>query len=183
MAVMRWGLLIALAVLNTAFLLIGFRYWQMLAIDAGVALAWLVLTGLRKHHAPSMFAARITGALFDLGLDARKLDDRLHKKLQIETLAVFGATKGQYSHHHFAVRFFVYSLVDIENGQYQAVVNDGALTRSIAVIRKWAKDGKIPTDVADREIDRIKRFLIDSLPLINAPKEERLVMEIKILEL
>lgn len=163
--IMRWGLLITIAVLNTALLLIGFRYWQMLAIDAGGALFWLVLTGLRKHHAPAMFAARIAGALFDLGLDAKKLDDRLHKKLHIETLAVFGATKGKYSHHHFAVRFFVHSLIEIEHAQYQAVVNDGALTRSIAVIRAWAQDGKIPTDVADREIDRIERFLVDSLDL------------------
>jgi hypothetical protein len=154
----------------------------MLAVDAALALGWMAFITFR-NHAPSVFAARIAGALFDLGLDARKLDDRLHKKLQIETLAVFRAAKGQYSHHHFAVRFFVYSLVDIENGQYQAVTGEGALTKAIAVIREWAKGGKIPMESADREIGTIKKFLIDGLATSHASDAERIAIEIQIMEL
>lgn len=175
-------LLIAVVALNTVMLLIGLRYWQMLAVDAALALGWLAIITFRSH-APSVFAARIAGALFDLGLDTRKLDDRLHKKLQIETLAVFRATNGQYSHHHFAVRFFVYSLIDIENGQYQAVTREGALTRSIPVIRQWVNDGKLPLEYANSEIAKIKKFLIDSIPLMDFPTAERLAFEIQILEM
>ena len=175
-------LLIAVVALNTAMLLIGLRYWQMLAVDAALALGWLAFVTFR-NHAPSMFAARIAGALFDLGLDARRLDDRLQRKLQSETIAVFRATKGRYSHHSFAVRFFVYSLVDIDNGQYQAVTGEGALTKAIAVIREWAKDGKITTESADREIEAIKTFLIDGIGSYPASEAERIAMEIQILKL
>jgi len=57
------------------------------------------------------------------------------------------------------------------------------MTRSIAVIRKWAKDGKIPTDVAESEIGKIKDFLIDGLASFDGSDAERIAIEIQILEL
>lgn len=147
-----------------------------------VILAWVVVT-LVRNHAPSMFAARVAGALYDLGLDVKKLDDSFRKKLEIETLAYQGATKKRANYHLFAVRFFVFTLVESEHPPYQAVVKEGALVGSIALIRSWAKKGKIPNELAEKEIERVKLFLVKNLPSTTMAKDERLALEIQILEL
>jgi hypothetical protein len=179
---MSRALLIGAIALNTALLLAGLSYWQMLALDAAVVGCWLICITIR-NRAPAMFAARVWGALFDLGLDAKRLGMPLGKKLESEIHATFVATKGRYSHHRLALRFFVYALVETHDAPFHATVREGALTQSVVLIRKWSKEGKVPADVADREIERIKGFLVDSLPLLNASEAERIAMEIQILEL
>jgi hypothetical protein len=91
-----------------------------LILTAIVILAWVVVT-LVRNHAPAMFAARVAGALYDLGLDVKKLDGPFRKKLEIETLAYQGATKRKANHHLFAARFFVFTLVESERPPYHAV--------------------------------------------------------------
>jgi hypothetical protein len=153
-----------------------------LILTAIVILAWVVVT-LVRNHAPAMFAARVAGALYDLGLDVKKLDGPFRKKLEIETLAYQGATKRKANHHLFAARFFVFTLVESERPPYHAVVKEGALVGSIALIRSWAKKCHIPKDIAEKEIERVKLFLVKNLPSKTMAKDERLALEIQILEL
>lgn len=54
---------------------------------------------------------------------------------------------------------------------------------SIALIRSWAEKGKIPKELAEKEIERVKLFLVKNLPSTTMAKDERLALEIQILEL
>ena len=154
----------------------------VLIIAGTVVLAWLVFNVV-KNHAPSMFAARVSGALFDLGIDARKLDDFFSKKLEIECKAFYGATKKKANPQLLAVRFFVFALIESDKFPIGAVTRDAPLLPSITTIRSWVSKGKLPSKFAEDEIGKIKSFLIKNLSSADIEKSEKLAMEIHVLEL
>lgn len=155
---------------------------KLIILVAVVVFGW-VFVKLVRNYAPSMFAARVAGALYDLGLDVKKLDAAFRKKLEMETLPYQRAAKKSANHYLFAVRFFVFSFAESERPPYQAVIKEGALVSSIALIRSWVKKGRLPAELAEKEIEKVKLFLVDNLPSGTMEKDERLALEIQILEL
>lgn len=148
----------------------------------GIVLAWVAVT-LVRNHAPSMFAARVAGALFDLGLNVKKLDGVLSKKLEIECLAYYGATKQRANYRLLAVRFFVFACSEYERFPVHAIIRDAPLITAISIIRDWARKGHIPEELAIKEVNKIKVYLVGTLPAQNIAIDERLAMEIQILAL
>ncbi len=179
---MRWGFLVGVIALNTALLVGGLRYWQMLIVDAVLALCWLIYITVRNHP-QALFAARVSGALFDLGLDSRRLHPQMSKKLQWEIHKVYTVTKGRQGFHMLAVRFFVHALCEVDDVPYGAVLRDGVLGKSVGIIRRWGNEGRIKVETAESEISKIKCFMIAELPLLNLSEGERIATEIVILEL
>jgi len=157
---MRWGLLIALMVFHTILFSIGLRWWHVVLADVALMVCWTVVLTVR-HHAESMFFARVTGVLFDLGINASKLDRPLYKQLQDEASACFRDTNGTASHHLFAVRFFISTLAAREEPRSTDIITRTVATHAIGWISAWAKEGKIPADVADVGIARLNAFRLD----------------------
>jgi hypothetical protein len=178
---MRWAILAGAFALNTALLAGGLRYWQMLTVDTALIGGWLIYMTVRNHP-QALFAARVSGALFDLGLDSKRLHPRMSKMLRWEIHKIYAVTKGRLGPHMLAVRFFVYALCEEEDVPYGAVMRDGVLADSVSIIRGWGDEGKIKVETAETEIRKIKRFLIAKLPLLNLSEDERLATEIVILE-
>lgn len=154
----------------------------IIAAALSIVLAWTTVTVIR-NHAPSMFAGRVAGALYDLGVNVKKLDPVLSKKLEIECRAYYGATKKRANYRLLAVRFFVFACTEYENFPVHAIMRDAPLVTAISILREWAKKGYLPEEFAGREIDKIKQYLVSELPSQGMATDDRLAMEIQILEL
>ena len=155
----------------------------IIVIGIIAVMVWVAMKVMRTHS-PSMFAARVSGALYDLGIDARKLDDYFKKKLEIERRAFYGASfQKPPNHKAFALRFFVFALIEYKRLPIGAIIQDAPLVTSIPIIKGWAEKGEIPAGIAETEINKIKLYLVDHLPSDGMTKEDRLEKEIQILEL
>jgi hypothetical protein len=157
---MRWGLLIALMVFHTILFSIGLRWWHVLLADASLLACWVAVSTVR-HHPASMFVARVVGALFELGIDAGKLDALVNKQLQHDALACFRAARSTANHRVFAVRFLLSLLADKSRPYSHELFRRSVVTQAIGRLRAWATEGKIPADIADTEIARLNAFLLD----------------------
>ena len=154
---------------------------SVIAVIAGVSV--LLILPVIRYFGPSLFAPRVSGALYDLGLDVKKLDGPDSKRLHIETMAFYGALKGKANPKIRAVRFFVHAYTESASFPARAFFRDAPLVHSIPIIKKWKKAGAIPGDIADREEKNIKEFLLKAMKSQPMGKEERLLTEIQSLGL
>lgn len=80
--------------------------WLVLATLLLVPAVWLCVRVVR-NHGPSAFYARVSGSLFDLGIDVGKLDSRLTASLRNESIAYHAALGKKASPHELSVRFLI----------------------------------------------------------------------------
>lgn len=153
---------------------------SLVAVVAGIS-ALLIFPSIR-YFRPSLFAARVSGALYDLGLDVKKLGPD-SKRLHNECMAFYGALKSKANPKSFAVRFFVHAYTESASFPERAFFRDAPLVHSIPIIKNWKKRGDLPGDIADLEERNIKEFLLKAIKAQAMSKEERLLTEIQILEL
>lgn len=154
---------------------------SLIAVCAGVSV--LLIIPFIRYFRPSLFAARVSGALYDLGLDVKKLDGSDSKRLHIECMAFYGALRGKANPKVLALRFFVHAYTQNPTFPERAFFRDAPLVHSIPVIKNWKKTGALPADIADREEKNIKEFLLKAVESQSLSKEDRLLTEIQILEL
>lgn len=152
----------------------------VIAIATGVAL-WVLVQIIRNSRA-SLFAAKVSGALFDLGLQPMKFDTALNKIYVQDCQSYYDANRPNANPHDLAAKFFVKAVMDYPAFVEQAVMFEGFLIRSIHVVKSW-HEKKITAAAADNFILKIKTFLLEGLKA--QPMEEgiRLATEIQILEL
>jgi hypothetical protein len=154
---------------------------SFIAVLAGISV--LLMFPVVRYFRPSLFAARVSGALYDLGLDVKKLDSPDSKRLHRECMAFLGALKGKANPKVLALRFFVHAYTESSTFPERAFFRDAPLVHSVPVLKNWKKAGQIPSDVADREEKNIKEFLLKATKSQHMSKEDRLLTEIQILEL
>ena len=145
----------------------------------GLLLAYPVVRFFR----PSLFAARVSGALYDLGLDVKKLDGPDSKRLHTETMTYYGVMKGKANPKILAVRFFVHAYTNSATFPEGAFFRDAPLVHSIPIIKNWKTVGHLPNDIAEREEENIKEFLLRAMQSQPMSKEDRLLAELQILGL
>jgi hypothetical protein len=155
----------------------------LVLIAIAIAIVLWVASRVHKNNGPAAFSARVSGALFDLGLQVMKLEGPLKANLSRETLAYYGALNEKANAQVFAARFFLRATTEYPAFTERALMFDGVLVRSIAVVRDWKTIGRIPEKPADAFILEVKKFLIDEINSQRLPTEQRLAMEIQVLEL
>lgn len=97
----------------------------------------------------SLYAARIAGALFDLGIDVKKLDRKTAAKLyQIEK-----ESYNKESPCEAALWFFFVHVMELHKDAYLLPISlPDLLARAVVIVNLWAKNGKISHAEADRNI-------------------------------
>lgn len=143
----------------------------------------LVIAMFMRTHAPAMFQTRVGGALYDLGIDVKKLEPFFREKLFNECVAYYGATKKDASPTLLAVRFFVFAITESERLPIGAIIKEAPLISSIPIIREWATQGKLPEKLAEKEIGKLKMFLINGISKEEMTHEDKLATELQIFEL
>ena len=88
-----------------------------------------------RIHRQGMLAASATGALWDLGLDVKKLPPHAKAKFFGEADALSTATKGRFHPKRLAMRFFGWYCVENPRFDPSAFRSDGALSASIGIMR------------------------------------------------
>lgn len=152
----------------------------LLAIVGALGL-WVLVQFVRNSR-PSYFSAKVSGALFDLGLQVMKFESELNKMYINDCVTYYEANGKQANPYEMATRFFLKSVIDYPAFVERAVTFDGFLVRSIEVVKSW-RGKKISAAVADDFITKIKTFLIDGLQDQPMEKEIKIATEIQILEL
>lgn len=152
----------------------------IIAIATGIAL-W-VLVQIVRNSRPSMFAAKVSGALFDLGLQPMKFDTALNQIYVKDCQSYYEANRSNANPYDLATRFFLKAVAEYPAFVERAVMFEGFLVRSIHVVRSW-REKKITAAAADDFILRIKTVLVDGLKDQPMEKDVRLATEIQILEL
>lgn len=149
------------------------------------ALAIICVPAVYFYRSRSLFVfeKRVSRVLYDLGLDTAKLPLSFVEKLADEIIPYQQTLKEKSNPYLFGTRFFVFTITQNDYQPYNAMFKEGAMVESISLIRAWSKSKKIPEQVAEIEIGRIKDFLLENLPSKVKSEEERLLLEIKILEL
>ncbi len=103
-----------------------------------------------------LYAARISGALFDLGIDVSKLDQKTAAKL-------FGIEKESYGKetaHEAALWFFFVHIMEVPKDAYLLPISlPDLLCRAVVIVNLWAKKGKISRAEADRNIETIQMHI------------------------
>lgn len=147
----------------------------------GTLLLWVLVQFIRNSR-PSYFSAKVSGALFDLGLQVMKFESELNQMYLNDCLAYYEA-KGRHANpYEMATRFFLKAVIDYPAFAERAVMFDGFLIRSIKVVKSW-RETKISAATADDFILKIKTFLIEGLKDQSMEKDEKIATEIQILEL
>ncbi len=121
-----------------------------------IAAGWLIL---RVTRGEGVFASQASGALYDLGLDVRRLPDEPRKKFFIEAHALHTATKGRFHPKHLAMRFFTWYHTEYEYGDPQAIVGDGSLIKALILMRQWHTKEATLRDAAKSEMTKIVKFV------------------------
>ncbi|SRR5260221_2458040 len=152
----------------------------LIAIVGTVAL-W-VLVQLVRYRRPSFFSAKVSGALFDLGLQVMKFESELNQMYLKDCLAYYEATGKNANPYEMASRFFLKAVTDYPAFAERAIMFDGVLIQSIKVVKSW-REKKIGGAVADDFIHKIKAFLIEGLQDQPMEKSMKIATEIQILEL
>jgi hypothetical protein len=176
-----WGFLFMLLSSDRVALIVWAAPISVFAF--GCALLWEDVTGFFKGNASSLFTARVSGDLFDLGLDVKRLPDRPRQKFFDECLAVHTATKGVYKSKRLAMRFFVWYVVECPDFDQKAFIRDGVLTSSISIMKGWGQQDPELLDAAERESGTIRRYLHDKFETMDIPREQILEAQLRILEL
>ena len=147
----------------------------------GTVILW-VLVQVIRHRRPSFFSAKVSGALFDLGLQVMKFESELNQIYLKDCLAYYEANGKNANPYEMATRFFLKAIIDYPAFSDRAVMFDGVLIRSIKVVKSW-REKKISEIVADEFIYKIKTFLIEGLQGQPMQKDMKIATEIQILEL
>ncbi|MBN8474521.1 hypothetical protein [Sulfuritalea sp.] len=152
----------------------------LIAAVATVAL-WVLVQFVRNSR-PSYFSARVSGALFDLGLQITKFEPVLNKMYIADCVTYYEANGKRSNPWEMAARFFLKAVIEYPAFVERAVMFDGFLVRSIKVVKSW-RGKKINAAFADDFVIKIKTFLIDGLKDQPMPEDEKIATEIIILEL
>lgn len=151
-------------------------------IIIATSIALWVLAQIIRNSRPSMFAAKVSGALFDLGLQPMKFDTALNKMYVQDCQSYYEANRPNANPHDLAAKFFLKAVMDYPAFAERAVMFDGFLVRSIQVVKSW-REKKITAAAADDFILKIKTFLLEGLKTQPMEEDMRLATEIQILEL
>ena len=160
---------------------LGFNVATYLIAFVFALAIWVVLQVI-KNHSPSFFSSKVSGALFDLGLQVMKLEPQLNQIYIKDCLSYYESKGKQANPYEMATHFFLKAVIDYPAFAERAIMFDGFIIRSIKVVKSWRKS-KVSDAVADDFLIKIKTFLIDGLK--NQPMEEdvKIATEIQILEL
>jgi len=129
-----------------------------------------------------MFAARVSGLLFDLGLDVKRLPVLPHANFFIEVSAIH-KTDRSFHPKRLAMRFFGWYCVGNTNFDSCAFLREGVLVESISIMRSWAAAEPDLAKAAEREIHLIVEYLYKVFGNLDIDKEEQLHAQLLLLEL
>jgi hypothetical protein len=135
-----------------------------------------------------MFVAKASGALFDLGLDVKRLSPEAKERYFIEGHAIYEATRKRppeqrYNPKRFAMRFFVWYGLEYKRTDTQAFVREGVLADSIAIMRQWARREPELADVVEREVKLVFETLYRATERMTDPKEVVLAAQLELLRI
>jgi hypothetical protein len=139
-------------------------------------------------HSEGLFVAKASGALFDLGLDVKRLPAEAKQHFFREGHAIYEATKdrpsrNRYNPKRFAMRFFGWYSVEYKMPDPKAFLRDGVLAGSISTMRQWARKEPDLSEAAEKEVKLIFNYLYRSFETMKAPKETILGAQLKLLEI
>lgn len=154
---------------------------EIILVALGGLSIWVIISFLRNMR-PSVFSARVNGALFDLGLQPLKFEAELSRIYLKDCLEYFENNRKNANSYEMATRFFLKAVIRYPAFCERAIMFDGFLVRSIKVVRTW-REKKISAAVADDFIHGIKDLLLEGVERQPMDKATRLAAEIQILEL
>jgi hypothetical protein len=143
-------------------------------------LAWRVLKG---GHSAGVFAAKASGALFDLGVDVKRLSPAAKEKFFTEADALFEASKGNFHPKRFAMRFFGWYVVESGIADPNAFLREGVMVQSIPIMRAWGRQEPSLSDAAEREIKLVFEHLYRSFETMALPSEDIIQAQMSLLEM
>lgn len=137
-------------------------------------------------HGEGMFVAKASGALFDLGLDIKRLPDEAKKKFFREGHAAYEATKNRprksrYNPKFIAMAFFAWYGVEYGRMDPKAFLREGVLAESISTMRMWARQEPELREAAEIAVKKIFDYLYQSFETMKAPKETILEAQLTLL--
>lgn len=157
-------------------------YWL---IGAVVLLAGY---GVYRHfftggHSEAIWTAKVSGDLWDLHLDVKKLPPEANKKFFNEAHALHQATKGKFHRKRFAMRFFGWYVAEYPGPDIRSFNVEGAVAGSIPVMRDWARKEPELEDAAKAEIMKIGTFLYQQFEKMNVPEQEKIDAQFALLKM
>ncbi len=137
-------------------------------------------------HSEGLFIARASGALFDLGLDVKRLPAEAKQHFFREGHVIYEATKdrpsnSRYNPKRLAMRFFGWYGVEYKMPDPKAFLREGVLADSISTMRQWARKEPDLAESAEKEVKLIFDYLYRSLETMKAPKETILAAQLNLL--
>jgi hypothetical protein len=129
------------------------------------------------------FTARVSGYLFDLGLDVRHLPHRSKEKFFQEADALHIATNGSFNPKRLAIRFFSWYCVENPDFNSRPLLREGVIGSSIPLMRSWAAAEPELANMVEKEVDSIVRFLYKGIEKADADKETKLSAQLALLKL
>jgi len=159
-----------------------------LILIAALVVGIVVWRSVRTVHNAGWFVAKASGALFDLGLDVKRLPPSANEKFFREGRAAFEATKNRpttnrYNPKLFAMAFFVWYGVEYKLVDQKAFLRKGVLADSIRIMRKWAKSEPELHGPVELHVKTVFQYLYDSFEAMSAPKNTILTAQLRLLEI
>jgi hypothetical protein len=153
-------------------------------LETGTAILARHIDNFVEHRRRQAFALKVGRALAELGLQASKFDVRLRQLYTEVCDACYAKHKMAADPYALALEFFLRLVIEYPTVVGNAVMYEGVLIDSISVIRSWHTKGRIGAERAGRDIDQVKRYLLEQLRSLDLPEDgARLATEIQILGL
>jgi hypothetical protein len=141
------------------------------------------LDQLRLRRRQQVFAGKVVEALAELGLDESELEGRVRALLEQVCSACYERDRGQANATALALEFFLRLALEYPALVERAMKSEGVFVASIGVIRSWHALGRIPADMTETSIVRIKDFLVAQLRSMDDTDDDRMRAEFQIREL
>lgn len=146
------------------------------------AVYWILFQAYRKRG-PSIFCAKVSGALYDLGLQPMKFGSELNKMFLADCNAYFEKNGGNSNPHEMAAQFYIKAILDYSAFAEPAAVCEDVIVRPISVVRVWLVDNKISEKSEALFTNKMKVALFESVEDQDMTTEMKMATKIQILEL
>jgi hypothetical protein len=142
-----------------------------------------VLLSVYRNRSPSIFCAKVSGALYELGLQPMKFNSALNKIFLTDCNAYHKINGGDSNPYDFASQFYLKAILEYSAFAEPATLNEDVLLRPISVVREWRVNNKIGTASEEHFTNKIKTALFESVEEQDMSDVMKMTTKIQILEL
>ena len=138
------------------------------------------LDQFRQRRRQQAFASSVGTALGELGLNESDLDARVKALLAQVCAACYLRDQEEANSSALALEFFLRLAVEYPSLVERAMKSRRVFVASIGVIRAWHRVDRIPAELAEESIERIKSYLIAELRRMDDTDDDRMRAEFQI---